>query len=559
MSSFSRRDFLARSSITLAGASLARAFPAWAAPQTPWRRLPSNARQPVQSFFPDIVSPETLRKLALVAIDAAMQAGATYADIRVADTRRLQVSQEPIEIPVSDMRFDMAFGLRVCVNGAWGTAFGADPTTDTIAEAARRAAHTAAGVAKVVNPMLPLPALPVARGEWETPVQIDPFSVSPNAHAEVVGAYKEIAERVPMAFMDVDRLVWIAETRVFASSEGALITQRLSRAAPHVSVNGYGFRSDESVVLPVPGFAPRSAGFELLTGTGVQERIKACAEEAARLATFPEARVDVGRYEAVLDGNATGAILGATVLSALEMDRVLGYTADQGGTSFLAPPDQILGKPLFSPLVHVTADRALPQYGAVRWDDEGTEPHAFPVIRNGRVVDYFTSRVTAPYVADWYAKHGIPLGGHGSAVSWSATAMPSGCASHVEMHPADHGPSLDDMVKQLQTGILILGVREMFGGSGITSDQQFASAWFKPAMVYEVKRGQITRRLTNGAVQLGTKRFWQSLTTVGGASSVQETTHSDTRGEPPVDTVVPISAPAIRLRQLDLTFLERPQ
>jgi TldD protein len=504
----------------------------------------------VATLLPDVVDPAQLRQLALAAIDAAKSAGAAFADIRIANRRMFQMTYWiPTIPPDSSIGFDYSYGIRVRVDGQWAFGYGADPTPEGVAQSARTAVATARGLAKLSGGARDFAAAPVVTGEWTTPVQIDPFSVSPDEHAYMLGAYMSAAMRVPDGAARPAGFYWLAETRVFASSEGSLITQHLAQARPRVVLSveppvGMGAN------LQITELAPAGAGFEIALGTTLQDRIKVATEEAARLASYPEANVDVGRYEAVLDGTSLGAVVGATLTPALELDRVLGLTADAGGTSFLAPPDQILGKPLFSSALSITADRALPHLGAAKWDDEGVETEVFPVIHEGAVVDYFTTRATVPALAGWYTKNGKPVASHGSAVAWLPTRAPIGSASSLTVSPGATGVTLETLTKQLGNGVLVRGVTYTH------SDQQLTSGSFYPYMLFEVKKGQITRRLRHGAVQFSTKKFWKAVTTLGDASSVQAYVRNGVNGQPWVPTIQPIMAPAAHIQELNVTARE---
>jgi TldD protein len=237
-------------------------------------------------------------------------------------------------------------------------------------------------------------------------------------------------------------------------------------------------------------------------------------------------------------------------MPALELDRVLGLTTDAGGTSFLAPPEQVLGKPLFSSALSVASDRGLPHLGAAKWDDEGVETEAFPVVRQGAVVDYFATRATVPALASWYGTQGMPVKSHGSAVAWLPTRAPIGSASSLTVSPGATGVTLDTLTKQLVNGVLVRSVTYTH------SDQQLTSGSFYPYMLFEVKKGQITRRLRHGAVQFSTKKFWKSITTVGDASSVQAYVRNGAHGQPWVPTIQPIMAPAAHVQELNVTVIE---
>jgi TldD protein len=536
----SRRTFLATSALSLAQLRLG--------PLTSGDVIQIRAHEPIDIGVPGIMDPAQLRALAQAGVDTARQLGADYADIRVGDARRLMVVQSGLVPPWSWLDYTCSYGVRVRIAGAQAFAFGTEPTTDAVVRAVRSAIATARGYASIALPLPPLVPAPALQGEWATPVGIDPFSLSADEHAQVVGAFKEAAERVPDAKLNRDRVEWFSETRVFASTEGALLTQRLANALPAVRVAASKPHTPwMELVLPLSGLAPASGGFERVAGAEIQERIKTTAEEAIRLINVPEGEADIGRYNVVFDGEAMAALAGATLARGLELDRVLGYDADGAGTSFLSPVDEILGVPLFSPQLTVVADRTLPNFGMAKWDDDGVATQSFPVIRNGVVVDYFTTRATAAVLQPWYQKQGLPLAARGAAVAWTAALPPLGCASHLTVQPGESGTTLDALLRQMSDGLLVRGIAPYL--HAVSVDQQLASGLHFPMAVFEVKKGVITRRLRGAMVQFATKQLWKSLVAVGDRSTVHHHVQDDWRG---VYTSMPIVAPAGYFRQIDI-------
>jgi len=539
MYSSSRRTFLAQSSLAVASTAFGWSRTARAI------TLPTHSRRSILSHGPDLVDGATLRTLAQRGVDAAKSAGATYADIRLNDARTLDMLSDR-RGPLSTMFVELNFGIRVLVDGMWAFASGTELTPDAIALAARSAVTTARGLSTMGGARQELTPVPVVTGEWSMPVAQDVFDTSPDELAKLFGAYWQAIDHVFAADLTNSHVNWTKESRVFASTEGSLVTQHLTARNVGITVGVHALDRKEATRLPVVGLDMERVGLDGLTGADVQERIKETAEECKRLTRYPEASADVGRYPAVLDGGAIGSIFGATIAQGLGMDRVLGNDADNVGTSFLAPVDAVLGQQQFSPLLNVTADRAPPHFGAAKWDDEGVATETFPVITKGAVVDYFTTRSTAPALASWYAKQGRPVTSRGSAIAWSAALAPKGCASHLTIASGTTGKTLDNLMKEMGTGLLLRG------SDFAVSDQQVSGGAFGPYMMYEVKQGQITRRLRGGLMQFGTKSLWNGLATLGDASTVISEVNRSYIGETWIAKLLPVAAPAAHMRQVDI-------
>jgi predicted Zn-dependent protease len=439
MSVTNRRDFLARTSMALAAPLLLHRSGATSQGllSQPLAVGTRDAQFSADRWLPEATPGETLRALATHAIDAAKSVGATYADVRVAELHLLQpslITTNPRYFG-AQLEAKFAYGVRVVVNGATAFVYGATPSADGIAAAARTAVQTARGYTRANRPTTPgdalrdgLAAAPVVTGEWTTPHEIDPFTIPLEDHAAALGAFRAASLRVLYAQDPTWSGVgfrWTRERRVFASTEGSLITQTRFLSAPIIVAAGNLGRGDWKTAptkLHVPGFSPMSGGFETVTSLAHQDTIKRLTEEAVELASLPRGMVDVGRYPVAFDGMAFGAILAQTLGPALECDRVMGWERDASGGSFVTL--QTLGTQIASPLLSVTPNRTVPSVSAVQWDDDGVVPDAYPCIRDGRLLDLHTSRATAPMLADWYQSQRMPVRSHGHG----ARAAPDGDA-----------------------------------------------------------------------------------------------------------------------------------
>jgi len=549
MHSYSRRTFLTQSSTALAGLGLGiRRMPGT---YTFMQALPMQSRQPVAKFFPEMVEPDHLRELAQAAVDAAIHAGADYADIRVSDVRKMTYGLVWENVVGGNLYLGMAYGVRVRCGGAWSFAFGADLTTDEITRTARSATSAARGLANVLSEPFPMARVPVVREEWTLPVQIDPFSVPPDDHAQLILAYSNAGSRVPDGQFLNASFRWTGETRVFASSEGSLITQRLTNVIPTVGVRGTRAWMMRGVALPVPGFQPRSAGFEIMLGEAHYDRIRAATEDAVRLSRYVRGTADVGRFPVAMDGLSVGTIIRSSLVPAFELARVLGYDADGEGTSYLGPVGDVHGQQVFSTQLSMSTNPTPPHYSARRWDDEGVATSAFPLIDRGRVVNYFATRATAGALAPIAAKTGTPIPLHGSAVSGSAHHVPNGRGVELTVSPGDDGVTIDSMISQINNGLLVCG----FDGRAM-SDQGLISGYMAPNShaLFEVKHGKIIRRLEGGALQFNTKKLFSNLIAAGNARTMQ--THAIntgvSAGPVPMGWDMVVTTPAMYFKEIDL-------
>jgi len=558
MSRPTRRDFLTTTTGAIAGLALgAQRAKAFGVDRSSRAVIFGSGRASDLAVAP-LPDAAIMRRLASAAIEAAHAAGATYADVRVAERQQLNVDL--------DMNFDamlvlhFSYGIRVLVDGQWTFTHGTAPNVDAIARAATNAVATARGEARAVHASdttsAEMAPAPVATGEWTTPMRIDPFTVSIEEQLALLSAIAGAAGR-PLGSISGfyppwggNNFHWIRETRVFASSEGALTTQSLYQGRHGVvGMNDRGTGAAR-VYVPVP--LARSGGYETVLIPDLQDRAKAASEEALRLAHLPLGTIDVGRYPVVFDGYTFGALMTSTLSPALELDRALGYEADASGTSFLTPGD-VLGEQLFPAALSMTADRSVPTLQAVKWDDEGVTPEPYPLIQNGRVVDFHTSRQTAPALREWYTKRGLPLKSHGCAVSPKADDPVTVRGPHISIVPSTNRASLDDLCKDVSHGLL---VRQ---APYIATDQQLSSGSVDWADMFVIDRGKPVRRIDifKTGAEFSTRGLLKSLGALGDETTLRTADAQVFKGQPWVFHPGSATAPAALFKEINVVSTGR--
>jgi TldD protein len=542
MPSSTRRQFLTTTLLGVAGTSLGLQK----LHASPLHDTVGLSSHPASAFLPDPLASSDLRAMATVAIDAARDAGATYADIRIAEQHYLDLWLSGISpiMPIVQMRSLVNFGIRVIVDGTWAFTHGTIPSNDGIVVAVRKAVTTARRHAQHLSRRVELVPAPVVTGEWETPYQRDPFTVPLEDQAALLAAYRAAALRIRHG-SDAQwgaKFEWTRETRVFASSEGSLVTQTFRRSEPFVGGKGnlgMGDWGNGGVELSLPRYGASSGGYETVTLPGMQEDIKALAEEAVHLAELPRRTLDVGRHSVVFDGLTLGTAFGQTIGAALELDRVLGYEAGASGASYLAPPEETLGTHIVNPLFNVKAHRVSPAIGAVKWDDEGVESLPYPLIEEGVLSNYHTSRETAGVLRPWYAQRQQTTRSYGCMVAPDASAPVMVRSPHVTIAPSATVASVDDLCKEVRRGVLVRGTRY------VTTDPQFSSgSILSTGQRFEIENGKVVRRLDGNGLEFVTRNFWKSLVALGDASTVANSSFEISKGQPWRSALNTATAPA---------------
>jgi len=516
--------------------------------------VPMRARQTVSSFAPPLVNPDTLRTLARAALEAATRAGARSADIRLGDRREFQCYGSEGGF-MGGLQFTYSYGLRVEVDGVIAWIGGTDPTPERIVLAAQSAVATARGLAKINTTMRRAPSeyapLPVVTGEWRAPLQIDPFAVSPDEHTYALAGFPRLNQtfRGPVAVGEIN-VTWTAETRVFASSEGSMVTQYLAGMRPDIKISGFSndpaFSGIERLMPHTIAVLPlATAGFEAVLGIAIRERVEQAMHDLVPWTQYRLGQGDVGRKELILDGPVSAAVIGQTVIPALALDRVLGEEQDVSGTSFLAPPQEILGQPLFAPVLNVSVVTGGTHFGRVQWDDDGVAPQTHRVIEHGAVVNYFTARTNVQTLRDWYTQRGQPVQPLGVARTLDVGDVPRPIPGACAVESVPNGPSLMELAASMEDGVI---VRDGY----INVDQQGAGGSIIDPIMFEVKKGVITRRLLNMRVEFSTKQLLKDILAVGGAGTESTITNGLIGGVPVKGIEQTVTAPALQIRDGNL-------
>ena len=513
----SRREFVRTTSVAAAAIAGLAAVPS-AARAALLSPAPST---PLAGDDPDV------KALAHLALDAARSAGASYADVRIARNRTQSLFTRERRVQGLVDNETQGFGVRALVNGAWGFAASRELTREEVARVARQAAMQArANSATLVRPVVLAPVTPVTDGTWRTPIEIDPFTVSIEDKVGALLAANAEALKAGARFVN-SSMFFLREEKTFASSDGSFIVQTIYRTQPRVTVTAVSSDASDFQTRSSNEVAPMGRGYEHVRDAKLVENApKWAAEAVQKLSARP---VDVGRYDLVLHPSHLWLTIHESVAHPTELDRALGFEANYAGTSFVAPPEKVLGKLRYgSSLMNIRGDREQPgSLSAVGWDDEGVKPESFDIIRNGVFVDYQTTREQAPYLADYYKASGRPVRSHGCsyAESWSDVQFQR--MPNVSLLPGEKDLDWDDLIAATDRGIAIIG------DGSFSIDQQRYNAQFGGQLFYEIRGGKITGMLKDVAYQMRTPDFWGALDMIGGKKSYHlGGAFNDAKGQP---------------------------
>jgi TldD protein len=263
---------------------------------------------------------------------------------------------------------------------------------------------------------------------------------------------------------------------------------------------------------------PVQAGWERIVDTPVVELFQREMDRVDALPPPPPVKpLDIGRYDVVLGVDAMLQLVSQTFGTATQVDRALGYWANSEGTSYLGPdPLTVLGTPVASPVVNLTAERSHPLgLATVKWDDEGVAPEDVALIKNGTLIDYQTTREQAPWLAPWYEKQGRPVRSHGHATAPSALEEPLQHTPNLVLHPGNGAATEESLLQELGRGVYIpsLNALEM----DWQSLNGFAVLPHEAAL--EIRHGKPVSIVQGRALVFNTKELWKNVEMLGGTAS----------------------------------------
>jgi TldD protein len=497
-----RKDFLQLSAMTLGALAL------------PKFSLLGNPIDPEEALHQRI-DVKAKKELSDVALNAARSKGATYADVRIG--RYLNQFLTTRENKVQGIANTESFGvgIRVIANGCWGFAATNDVTREGMMKTAERAVAVAKANSLVKSdPVQLAPQKGFGEVSWKTPIEINAFEVPIKDKIDLLLNVNATAMKGGANFVN-SAIMAVNEQKYFASTDGSYIDQDIHRLYPFFVVTKIDkasgkFETRRSFSSPV------GMGFEYLTPkteekvSGIVTRYKNrydimedVQQATADVAQKQQAKsVEPGKYDLVLDPSHLWLTIHESVAHPTELDRVLGYEANYAGTSFLTLDKWRSGNFKFgSDKVNIVADKLQKgSLGAVGWDDEGVKCKEWDLIKDGVLVNYQAIRDQA-HIIGLKESQGCCY-----AQSWRDVQFQR--MPNVSLRPGKTQLSVDDMIRNVEKGIYIMG------DGSFSIDQQRYNFQFGGQTFYEIKNGKIVGMLKDVAYQANTREFWNSCVAV---------------------------------------------
>ncbi len=441
-----------------------------------------------------------MKDFATVIIDM-LEGKVDYGDVRVVQKMEEHIVVKNGKVESISSAEDLGFGVRVMINGFWGFASSNRLDILTAEQVVRRAIETAKAAAIAGgNPLSLAPEDPYI-DSYSTPYQKDPFDIPITDKIELLMKVDELLAREKKVRLRVASTRAYRTYKVFASTEGSIIEQEIVECG--AGYTAFAMDRGELQKRSYPGaFGGNvaTAGWEFVEEMELEKHAPRVAEEAVKLLTAPPA--PAGELDLVIGTNQMALQVHESIGHAVELDRVLGFEASYAGTSF-ATIDKLGNFRYGSPLMNVYADATTPRgLGTFGYDDEGVPAQRVPIVKEGILVGYLSSRDTAPAI-------GRRSSGAARASSWNR--IPIVRMTNINLEPGNL--SFEELIADVEDGLFIDTNKSW------SIDQKRLNFQFGTEIGWRIKHGKLTEIVRDPVYTGITPQFWASLDGVGDSST----------------------------------------
>lgn len=428
---------------------------------------------------------------AQAAVQAALDAGASYADARVMHRRYESMSARDGDVDDVTQDADSGIGVRALVGSGWG--FFAVPD---LGDAAVRAAGTRAAEIARASALVPRAGAGLVPGEasvgsWASECVVDPFEVPLSTKGDLLVRATQTMREHGADLATGSYEIW--ETRKwFVSSEGHRIDQHVRESGAGIQATAIGEHETQRRSYPASRGQFATRGWEFVEEIDLEGNAARVGSEARELLTAPEC--PSGTTDLILGSEQLALQIHESVGHAIELDRILGWEAAYAGTSWLDLSR--LGSLRYgSELMNITIDPTIPgALGSFGYDDEGSPAVKRDAVRQGVWVGVLAGRDSA-------AAAGLDHGGSVRADGWAR--LPMVRMTNVGLEPGPH--TLEEIIAATDDGILMESNRSW------SIDDRRLNFQFGTEVGYEVKNGSLGRLLRNPTYTGIGPTFWASM------------------------------------------------
>ncbi len=449
-----------------------------------------------------------MRDLINRALNTGQSRGATYADIRVVSLEIQEIVVKNGVVHKLATERSLGFGIRALADGAWGFASSHQLEADEVDRIAAQAVDIARASALAKVKDVNLGPREAHVNVYRTPVEIDPFAVSPDAKVRLLLETDRECRAVRGVSSATSHLIFSREHKTFASTEGSFIEQEIVETGLGLVARATAGREVQTRSYPNSGIRPRwTGGYEIVNRWDLPGHARQVGEEAAALLSAcqcPSATTTL-----ILDGPQLAVQLHESCGHPIELDRVFGSEAAFAGTSFLTPDKY--GRFRFgSKCVNIRADAVTATgLGTFGYDDEGVPAQSTDIVRDGMFIGYLTSRETASRLRELYPSASERSNGSMRADGWGRVSLVR--MTNVNLLPGEW--TFEDLIADTDEGVYMLTNKSW------SIDDKRLNFQFGTEASYEIRNGKIGRLFKNPTYTGITPQFWNSCDAVCNATS----------------------------------------
>jgi TldD protein len=425
------------------------------------------------------------------AVQAALDAGARYADARVMHRRYEAMSARNGEVEDLTQSEDAGVGVRALVGSSWGFFAVPDLSAAAARTAGRRATAIATASGAVPGPAAGLVPVEPVVGSWSSDCEVDPLAVPLSDKGDLLVHATKVMSEHGADLSEGNYQIW--DTRKWlVSSQGHRIDQHIRECGGGIAATAIGEGQTQRRSYPSYRGQYGTRGWELVAGLDLTGHAAGIAEQARALLTAPQC--PAGQTTLILGDEQLALQIHESVGHAIELDRILGWEAAYAGTSWLDLAQ--LGSLRYgSELMNITIDPTIGgALGSFGYDDEGTPAARRYAVRDGIWVGVLAGRDSA-------ATAGLDYGGAVRADGWSR--LPMVRMTNVGLEPGPH--SLEEMIAATDDGIMM-----DFNRSWSIDDRRL-NFQFGCEIGWEIKNGRRGRMLRNPTYTGIGPTFWASM------------------------------------------------
>ncbi len=442
-----------------------------------------------------------MRELINFGLDVAKTCGVTYADVRVEKVKIQSIAIKNGKAEEISDSESYGFGIRTLVNGRWGFASSSKVNEEEVQKIVALSCEIAKASAFLKKKDVVLSPVEPIKENYETPVEINPFTVSLEKKLSTLYEAEEILRKERDIKISQASMNFIFKDKTFASTEGTWIKQKIMMSGAGIAATAIGESDVQIRSYPNShGGQFTTSGYELIDKLRLKDNAEKIAGEAVALLKAEECPSKITTV--VLGGSQLALQVHESIGHPIELDRVLGTEVSLAGTSFLTP-DKLNHLKIGSDIVNITADATIPQgLGTFGYDDEGIPAKKVDIVRNGLFIGYINSRETA-------AETGQSCNGTMRADGWNR--IPLIRMTNINLLPGE--PSFKELIADTKDGIYLETNKSW------SIDDKRLNFQFGTEIGWEIKNGKIKGMLKNPNYTGITPEFWNACDAISNKDS----------------------------------------